>query len=172
LSSSPKAGVDFFAHGGLPVPRVTIQDAERMAGSSFGLTVRAQPLGSQQDSNFLLTEPAGGVAGVLKIANPAFSAAEIEAQDGAAAAAWRRVEPGQRGHLAAEPGAELRVVGQLRAQHLHRDRLAVPGLGQVDDAHPARAEPGDQAVPPDPGRVRRLQRRTRHLGPLSRTPAW
>ena len=84
MSSSPKAGVDFFAHGGLPVPRVTIQDAERMAGSSFGLTVRAQPLGSQQDSNFLLTEPAGGVAGVLKIANPAFSAAEIEAQDGAA----------------------------------------------------------------------------------------
>ena len=84
MSSSPKAGVDFFAHGGLPVPRVTIQDAERIAGSSFGLTVRAQPLGSQQDSNFLLTEPAGGVAGVLKIANPAFSAAEIEAQDGAA----------------------------------------------------------------------------------------
>jgi 4-aminobutyrate aminotransferase-like enzyme/Ser/Thr protein kinase RdoA (MazF antagonist) len=84
LSSSPKAGVDFFAHGGLPVPRVTIQDAERMAASSFGLTVRAQPLGSQQDSNFLLTEPAGGVAGVLKIANPAFSAAEIDAQDGAA----------------------------------------------------------------------------------------
>jgi len=84
LSSSPKAGVDFFAHGGLPVPRVTIQDAERMAGSSFGLTVRAQPLGSQQDSNFLLTEPTGAVAGVLKIANPAFSAAEIEAQDGAA----------------------------------------------------------------------------------------
>ena len=83
MSSSPEAGVDFFAHGGLPVPRVTIQEAERVA-ASFGLAVRAQPLGSQQDSNFLLTEPAGAVAGVLKIANPAFSAAEIEAQDGAA----------------------------------------------------------------------------------------
>ena len=47
--------------------------------------MRAQPLGSQQDSNFLLAEPAGAVVGVLKIANPAFSAAEIEAQDGAAA---------------------------------------------------------------------------------------
>ena len=46
--------------------------------------MRAQPLGSQQDSNFLLVEPAGTVAGVLKIANPAFSAAEIEAQDAAA----------------------------------------------------------------------------------------
>ena len=58
----------------------------------FGLTVRAQPLGSQQDSNFLLAEPAGAVAGVLKIANPAFSAAEIEAQDGAAAHIARACE--------------------------------------------------------------------------------
>ena len=82
---SPEAsGVDFFACGALPVPRVTIQDAERMAESSFGLTVRAEPLGSQQDSNFLLVEPVGAVAGVLKIANPAFTAAEIEAQDDAA----------------------------------------------------------------------------------------
>ena len=65
MSSSPDlggtaaSGVDFFAYGALPVPRVTIQDAERMAESEFGLTVRAQPLGSQQDSNFLLVEPAG-----------------------------------------------------------------------------------------------------------------
>ena len=37
-----------------------------MAESFFpGRTVRAQPLGSQQDSNFLLTEPAGSVAGQL-----------------------------------------------------------------------------------------------------------
>jgi len=83
---SPEAaglGVDFFAHGGLPVPQVTIVEAERVA-SSFGLTVRALPLGSQQDSNFLLAD-GGSVLGVLKIANPAFSAAEIEAQDAAAA---------------------------------------------------------------------------------------
>jgi 4-aminobutyrate aminotransferase-like enzyme/Ser/Thr protein kinase RdoA (MazF antagonist) len=84
LSSSPDVGgVDFFAHGGLPVPQVTILQAERVA-ALFGLTVRAQPLGSQQDSNFLLAD-GGGVLGVLKIANPAFSAAEIEAQDAAAA---------------------------------------------------------------------------------------
>jgi 4-aminobutyrate aminotransferase-like enzyme/Ser/Thr protein kinase RdoA (MazF antagonist) len=84
LSSSPEAsGVDFFAHGGLPVPQVTILQAERVA-ALLGLTVRAQPLGSQQDSNFLLAD-GGGVLGVLKIANPAFSAAEIEAQDAAAA---------------------------------------------------------------------------------------
>ena len=77
------AGVDFFAHGGLPVPQVTILQAERVA-ALFGLTVQAQPLGSQQDSNFLLAD-GGSVLGVLKIANPAFSAAEIEAQDAAAA---------------------------------------------------------------------------------------
>jgi Ser/Thr protein kinase RdoA (MazF antagonist) len=77
------SGVDFFRHGGLPVPQVTILQAERVA-ASFGLTVRAQPLGSQQDSNFLLAD-GGRVLGVLKIANPAFSAAEIEAQDRAAA---------------------------------------------------------------------------------------
>ena len=84
MSSSPElGGVDFFAHGGLPVPQVTILQAERVA-ASFGLTVQAQPLGSQQDSNFLLAD-GGSVLGVLKIANPAFSAAEIEAQDAAAA---------------------------------------------------------------------------------------
>ena len=77
------AGVDFFRHGALPVPQVTNEEAERVA-ASFGLTVRAHPLGSQQDSNFLLVN-AGSVLGVLKIANPAFSAAEIEAQDRAAA---------------------------------------------------------------------------------------
>jgi 4-aminobutyrate aminotransferase-like enzyme/Ser/Thr protein kinase RdoA (MazF antagonist) len=77
------AGVDFFAHGGLPVPQVTILEAERVA-ALLGLTVRAQPLGSQQDSNFLLAD-GYSVLGVLKIANPAFSAAEIAAQDAAAA---------------------------------------------------------------------------------------
>jgi len=82
LSSSPKAGVDFFRHGALPVPQVTTQQAERIA-ASFGLTVRAQPLGSQQDSNFLLAD-GDRVLGVLKIANPAFGAGEIEAQDRAA----------------------------------------------------------------------------------------
>jgi hypothetical protein len=82
------------------------------------------------------------------------------------------LDPGQRGHLAAEPGPELRVVGQFRAQHLDRDRLAAPGLGQVDDAHPARTQPGHQPVPADPRRIRLLQRRTRHQGPPFATPAW
>jgi hypothetical protein len=45
LSSPPEApGVDFFHHSALPVPLVTIDEAERMA-TSLGPTVRAQPLG-------------------------------------------------------------------------------------------------------------------------------
>jgi 4-aminobutyrate aminotransferase-like enzyme/Ser/Thr protein kinase RdoA (MazF antagonist) len=84
LSSPPDSvGVDFFAHGGLPVPLVSVAEAERLAASSFGMKVSAFPLGSQQDCNFLL-QGDGGPAGVLKIANPAFSRTEIEAQDAAA----------------------------------------------------------------------------------------
>ncbi len=86
MSSRPRSesGVDFFRYGALPVPLVTVEEAERLAASSFGLMVRARPLGSQQDSNFLLVEADGEVAGVLKVANPAFTMAEIEAQDAAA----------------------------------------------------------------------------------------
>ena len=90
MSSPPdNVGVDFFAHGGLPVPLVSVEEAERLAASSFGLMVRAFPLGSQQDCNFLLAGdgpvPRGnGPAGVLKIANPAFGRTEVEAQDAAA----------------------------------------------------------------------------------------
>ena len=86
MSSRPDlgVGVDFFRYGALPVPQVTVEEAERLAASSFGLKVRARPLGSQQDSNFLLVEGDGREAGVLKIANPAFTMAEIGAQDAAA----------------------------------------------------------------------------------------
>ncbi len=63
---------------------MTVEEAERLAATSFGLKVRARPLGSQQDSNFLLVEPDDRVLGVLKIANPVFTVAEIEAQDAAA----------------------------------------------------------------------------------------
>jgi 4-aminobutyrate aminotransferase-like enzyme/Ser/Thr protein kinase RdoA (MazF antagonist) len=95
----PRAGIDFFSYGALPVPQVSQEEAERIAAAHFGLTARAVPLGSQQDSNFLLVDAdgAGGAAlGVLKIANPAFTAAEIAAQDAAAdhiaaAVSWLRV---------------------------------------------------------------------------------
>lgn len=75
---------DFFDAAELPVPAVTAGQAEAIAAEHFGLAATAAPLGSQQDANFLLSS-SGTPAGVLKIANPAFSRMELEAQDAAAA---------------------------------------------------------------------------------------
>ena len=76
------------------------------------------------------------------------------------------LDPGQHGDLTAEPDPELRVVGQFGAQHLHRDLLASGILAEVHDAHPACAQPGHQAVPPDLRRVRLPQRRASQRSPF------
>ena len=76
---------DFFDAPELPVPAVTPDHAGQIAAAHFGVQAQADPLGSQQDANFLLRDPEGEPVGVLKIANPAFSRAELEAQDAAAA---------------------------------------------------------------------------------------
>ena len=76
---------DFFQTGELPAPVLTVADAAALAHDHFGLTVTATALGSQQDANFLLRGPDGAPVGVLKVANPAFTRVEIEAQDAAAA---------------------------------------------------------------------------------------
>jgi Ser/Thr protein kinase RdoA (MazF antagonist) len=76
--------VDFFTHQGLPAPRVSTDEARRAVAEHFGLAVRAAALGSQQDTNFLLTRDDGSPVAVLKIANPAFTPTEIDAQDTAA----------------------------------------------------------------------------------------
>ncbi len=76
--------VDFFAREALAAPQVTPDQARGIAAESFGITARAESLGSQQDANFLLRQDDGTPTAVLKIANPAFSATEIDAQDTAA----------------------------------------------------------------------------------------
>lgn len=77
--------VDFFTRDALPAPRVSAREARRIAeGLGMEAGVDAEPLGSQQDANFLLRGADGSPAAVLKIANPAFSATEVEAQDAAA----------------------------------------------------------------------------------------
>ena len=77
---------DFFRTAELPVPAVTAEQAEAVARDGFGVeNASAVPLGSQQDANFLLRDRSGEPLGVLKIANPAFSRPELEAQDAAAA---------------------------------------------------------------------------------------
>ncbi len=76
---------DFFDSTELPVPAISPEAAAGIAASHFGLTATVRELGSQQDANFLLIDDADGPFGVLKIANPAFSRIELEAQDAAAA---------------------------------------------------------------------------------------
>ncbi|MGW3952283.1 aminotransferase [Streptomyces sp. NPDC004752] len=76
--------IDFFAQDALPAPQVTPAQAERICAEHLGIDARAEALGSQQDANFLLRADDGTALAVLKIANPAFSPTEIEAQDTAA----------------------------------------------------------------------------------------
>jgi 4-aminobutyrate aminotransferase-like enzyme/Ser/Thr protein kinase RdoA (MazF antagonist) len=82
--------VDFFACDALPAPRISVAEARRIAallgaGSDSGSGGGdPEPLGSQQDANFLLRGADGTPEAVLKVANPAFGPSEIEAQDAAA----------------------------------------------------------------------------------------
>ncbi len=75
------SGVDFFAQGALPAPRVSLDEAVWIAGAHFGIDATAHTLGSQQDQNFLLRHRAGHQpVGVLKLANSRVGRHEIEAQ--------------------------------------------------------------------------------------------
>ncbi|MGW1409781.1 aminotransferase [Streptomyces sp. NPDC002403] len=93
--------IDFFAEDALPAPRVTPAEAERVGTELLGRSACAEALGSQQDANFLLRADDGKALAILKIANPAFGALEIEAQDTAA-------------DLIASAHPELRVATVLR----------------------------------------------------------
>jgi 4-aminobutyrate aminotransferase-like enzyme/Ser/Thr protein kinase RdoA (MazF antagonist) len=141
----PRAGIDFFSYGSLPVPQVSAEEAEQIAIAQFGLTARAVPLGSQQDSNFLLVEAdrAGGALGVLKIANPVFTAAEIDAQDAAAdhiaaAVSWLRVGSAVHGPVTVRTKAgpaTARVLRYLAGGTLSGQEYLAPhvvaGIGTV-----------------------------------------
>ena len=65
----------------MPAPEVSKAAAERILVEHYGLHARASALGSQQDKNFLISGSDGEILGVLKVANPAFSESEIEAQE-------------------------------------------------------------------------------------------
>jgi 4-aminobutyrate aminotransferase-like enzyme/Ser/Thr protein kinase RdoA (MazF antagonist) len=77
-------GFNFLEAPELPAPQVTEPQAEEILATHYGLKARATSLGSNQDKNFIVTGRDGEIVGVLKIANPAFNATEIEAQDLAA----------------------------------------------------------------------------------------
>jgi 4-aminobutyrate aminotransferase-like enzyme/Ser/Thr protein kinase RdoA (MazF antagonist) len=77
-------GLDFFGAPALPAPRVDEAWARRVVHEEFGMETTAHKLGSNQDANFLIRALDGEPVAVLKVSNPAFSAAEAEVQDDAA----------------------------------------------------------------------------------------
>jgi 4-aminobutyrate aminotransferase-like enzyme/Ser/Thr protein kinase RdoA (MazF antagonist) len=143
------AGFNFLDTPELPAPQVSAEQAEKILAEHYGVHANATSLGSQQDKNFLVTGADGGVVGVLKIANPAFTAAEIHAQD--AAAEWiAEAEPSLRiavplANLAGEKctaiaglltdTAYVRLLrflpGGTLAQSGYLSPSAVAGLGEV-----------------------------------------
>jgi 4-aminobutyrate aminotransferase-like enzyme/Ser/Thr protein kinase RdoA (MazF antagonist) len=68
-----------FAGLTLPTPEVDVQEAAALAEEHFGVTGPVRELGSSQEANFLVRDPAGDV--VLKVANPAFAASELDLQN-------------------------------------------------------------------------------------------
>ncbi|MDT4998117.1 MAG: hypothetical protein QOK12_222 [Mycobacterium sp.] len=78
------AGFNFLEQPELPAPQVTDAQAEHLLLKHYGINARAESLGSQQDKNFLVLDSDDRPFAVLKIANPAFTAAELAAQDTAA----------------------------------------------------------------------------------------
>lgn len=131
---------DFFQAEELPAPAVSSRDAVEIARERFGLDATATPLGSQQDANFLLAATDGQPLGVLKVANPAFSRVEIEAQD-AGARFLTEIDPRVRaasniGLPGVEPIAEIddgsggvlyaRIIAYLTGGTMSGDRYVAP----------------------------------------------
>lgn len=70
---------NYFEQVELPAPALSAGEIEALLRDQFHVTATAEPLGSQQDQNFLLRADASGDPfGVLKVANPVFSQAEID----------------------------------------------------------------------------------------------
>jgi Ser/Thr protein kinase RdoA (MazF antagonist) len=74
---------------------VSEAQAEEILATHCGLRAHATSLGTQQDKNFVVTGGVGDIIGVLKVANPAFNATELEAQD-VATELIARAEPSLR----------------------------------------------------------------------------
>ncbi|WP_460358703.1 aminotransferase [Mycobacterium sp. ZZG] len=77
-------GFNFLEQPELPAPQVSEAQAADILSTHYGITARVESLGSQQDKNFTVHADDSQIVGVLKIANPAFTAEELAAQDEAA----------------------------------------------------------------------------------------
>ena len=106
-ATGARPGFDFFDAGEIVGPSLSASEVAGLLSDRFGLDARVEQIGSHQDQNFMVRDPAGAEIGILKISNPAFSDVETAGQDDAAEAV-----------AAAEPG--------LRAATLLRDAAGAP----------------------------------------------
>lgn len=170
-SQHQSLGFNFLQQPGLPAPEVTEADAVRLLADHYGLDARVGSLGSQQDKNFLVFGQHDEILGVLKIANPAFTVIEIEAQD-AGADAIAAAEPSLRIGVARRntAGASCtRVDGLLDRPGFVRLLTFLPGGTLIESDYLAPtvvAELGDVA-----GRVSRALAGFEHPG-LDRILQW
>jgi 4-aminobutyrate aminotransferase-like enzyme/Ser/Thr protein kinase RdoA (MazF antagonist) len=100
---------DFFEQEALPSPEISAERAGRLARTLYGIGGRVHALGSQQDANFLVEGPRGRY--VIKVSNPAFTEADIVAQD-LVAAHLARCEPDLR-LPSAVPGLDGAAIQQI-----------------------------------------------------------
>ena len=164
-------GFNFLEQPELPAPQVSEAQAEQILATHYGVRARATSLGSQQDKNFLVTDASGEIVGVLKIANPAFSATELEAQDLAA----QRIADAESSLRIAVPLANLAgetctaITGLIEGTALVRLLHYLPGGTLLESGYlspTAVAGLGDVA-----GRVSRALEGLRHPG-LDRVLQW
>jgi 4-aminobutyrate aminotransferase-like enzyme/Ser/Thr protein kinase RdoA (MazF antagonist) len=121
-----------------PPPRLTTADAEGVARTTFGIEATAEPLVSERDQNFRLTDAAGG-GWVLKVSNAAEDPGVVE-MEVAAVERIALVEPGLPLPVArpALDGFPIATTHIGETQHLVRLLPLLPGRnarpGELDAA--------------------------------------
>ena len=118
LGAGVSAGVSAGTDAGVDASTGIGAGTDAAPDAGIGPGTDPEPLGSQQDANFLLRSADGTPEAVLKVANPAFGPAEIQAQDAAA-------------DLLAAAHAES---GDLRAATVLRDDAGARRIATVETA--------------------------------------
>src|SRR5688500_12152750 len=108
-------------------PRFDAGQASRIAREVFGIDAVAQPLTSERDQNFLVTEPGGGRR-VLKIANASERAEMLEAQQAAMTHVASHTSLCPRPLATTSGGLMATVEGDERRRHAIWSVTYLPGL--------------------------------------------
>ncbi|MDH6425252.1 4-aminobutyrate aminotransferase-like enzyme/Ser/Thr protein kinase RdoA (MazF antagonist) [Aurantimicrobium minutum] len=110
---------NYFTQTELPSPTLPDSEVVELVQKYFGVATTASSLGSQQDQNFVLRlAHSGDVLGVLKLSNPAFSEAEIQMQDEAAAHLAGKIDLRIPSIVEGEQGA-MSAMWETSQGHIH-----------------------------------------------------